>query len=75
MAREAGESIEQAEYPELRTHCPNPGCAGRGLKGYGRCLRERCCGVECQRAQWSTHKKPECTEAAPKAVSKGQEWR
>ena len=69
FARMVGASPEQAEYIEQRTHCANPGCAGRGLKQCARCQRVRYCGVECQHAHWPEHK-PKCSKAAPKAVSK-----
>ena len=37
LCRNFGASPEETEYLELRTHCGNPGCAGRGLKGCNRC--------------------------------------
>ena len=68
LARKCGATPEQIEYLELRMHCANPNCAGRGLKTCNRCKRTRYCGVECQSAHWPTHK-PECKKPAPKAAS------
>ena len=66
-ARAAGASPAQTEYLELRTHCGNPACAGRGFKGCARCKRVRYCSVDCQSAHWPTHKL-ECKAAAPEAA-------
>ena len=68
IARGLGAPAKHIAYMELRTHCANPGCAGRGLKACARCQSVRYCSVACQRAHWRAHK-PSCSEAAPKAVS------
>ena len=67
-----GTDPELIEYLKLRTHCANPGCAGRGLKACACCQRVRYCGVECQHAHWPEHK-PKCSKQTHKAVSKKKE--
>ena len=50
-------------------HCAIPDWSGRGLRTCNWCKRVRYFSVECQRANWPTHK-PDCKAPAPKAASK-----
>jgi hypothetical protein len=54
--REAGASIEQIAYLEVRAHCGNPACDEPGQKRCARCKQARYCSEACIRAQWPVHK-------------------
>jgi ankyrin repeat protein len=63
IARKWGESVEQTEYLDARTHCAKPGCDGAGAKKCAGCLKVYYCKRECQLAHWSAHK-AECRRSA-----------